>query len=65
MISSIDVFLFANLKRIFKYDRRGCSSNVSTTPFSPICPKPLFQSEVKCKAIDMKIIFFLSLCKFN
>ena len=23
----------------------------------PICLKPLFQSEVKCEAIDMKMIF--------
>ena len=26
-------------------------------PCSPSCPKPLFQSEAKCKAIDLKLIF--------
>ena len=26
-------------------------------PF-PSCPKPLFQSEAKCEAIDMKMIFY-------
>ena len=26
-------------------------------PF-PNCPKPLFQSEAKCKAIDMKTTFY-------
>jgi len=26
----------------------------------PICPKPLFQSEAKCEAIDIKINFSYS-----
>ena len=25
----------------------------------PNCPKPLFQSEAKCKAIDKKLLFFI------
>ena len=31
----------------------------------PSCLKPLFQSEAKCKAINMKIIVFLFSCKWN
>ena len=30
---------------------------INNRPF-PSCPKPLFQSEVKCEAIDMKMTFY-------
>ena len=32
---------------------------------NPSCPQPLFQSEIKRKATNMKIIFVLSLRKFK
>ena len=38
-----------SVSRIFYFSLNG--------PF-PSCPKPLFQSEAKCEAIDMKIVFY-------
>ena len=32
---------------------------VVSVPSVPSCLKPLFQSQAKCKAIDMKMIFIL------
>ena len=31
----------------------------------PCCPKPLFQSEAKCEAIDMKMSFILNKTRFH
>ena len=64
MIVATSLVVIVAIVYLQKKVRSKGSSNVSTRPFSPICPKPLFQSEFKRKAIDMKIISFLSLCKF-
>ena len=39
-------------------DPVSSATSMANRPF-PRCPKPLFQSEAKCEATDIKMIFFI------
>ena len=65
MISSIDVYVLTISTFLSMIVAVVVAMKALGHLISPSCPQPLFQSEIKRKAINMKIIFFLSSRKFH
>ena len=65
MISSIDVYVLTISTFLSMIVAVVVAMKALGHLISPSCPQPLFQSEIKRKAINMKTIFFLSSRKFH